>query len=127
MHRGLFLLAVLHSVREHRKLRRIHLGQAKIRGPRDARVADAIKKASPLKPPVIACNTCKTELTEIATLDASGLKGIQAAFGAHCVACDQDTWAVRGEIAAVQAFYAALEKAAGGKVQLGTAKPSTMT
>ncbi|MDO9316246.1 MAG: hypothetical protein Q7T97_17055 [Burkholderiaceae bacterium] len=103
------------------------LGQARIRGSRDIRVAEAITKADRLKPPVIACNSCKIELTEIASLDASGLKGIEAAFGAHCVACDQDTWAVRGEIAAVQAFYVALEKAAGAKVQLGIAKPPAPT
>ncbi len=100
------------------------MGQAKIRGSRDARVAQAIVEAGKSKPPVIACNTCGTELTDIAPLDASRLKGIEAAYGAHCQACDQDTWAVRGEVAAVRAFYAALEKAAGAKVQLGIAKPS---
>ena len=38
---------------------------------------------------------------------------------------DLDTWAVRGDPAAVRAFYAALEKAAGQAVQMGTAKPSS--
>jgi hypothetical protein len=100
------------------------VGQARNRGSRDVRIAQAITKADRLKPPVIACNACKTELTEVAALVARDLKGIEAAFGAHCVACDQDTWAVRGKVSAVRAFYAALEKAAGEKVRLGTARPS---
>jgi hypothetical protein len=73
----------------------------------------------------MTCNVCAAALPEGAALDTTKLKGIQAAFHAHCAACDQDTWAVRGEAAAVRAFYDALEKAAGQRVQMGTAKPAT--
>lgn len=97
------------------------MGQARLRGPRDARVAQALHHE---KPPVLVCNACQAPLGEGQALDTRALKGITAAYGAHCSACDQDTWAVKGEIAAVKAFYDALEKASGQAVQLGTARPA---
>ncbi len=99
------------------------MGQAKDRGTSEDRIAAAIRRRAVAHPPVIHCNCCKAELSNIGAADTSRLKGIEIAFSAHCAACDQDTWAVRGDIAAVKAFYAALEKAAGQAVQLGTAKP----
>jgi N-acetylneuraminic acid mutarotase len=102
---------------------RKQLGQAKDRGTEKERIAGAIQRLTIASPPVIVCNGCKTSLSNINEADTSRLKGIEIAFSAHCDACDQDTWAVRGEIAAVKAFYAALEKASGQKIQLGTAKP----
>lgn len=99
------------------------MGEAKHRGSRDTRVAEAVGKARP-RPPELRCNVCQAVLSDVAALETRRLKGIEQAFGAHCAACDQDTWAVRGEPAAVRAFYAALEQAAGQKVQLGTAKPA---
>lgn len=98
------------------------MGQAKNRGTREARVAQAVGRAGP--PPALSCNVCQAGLSDVAALDTRQLPGITQAFSAHCAACEQDTWAVRGEPAAVRAFYAALEKAAGQKVQLGTAKPA---
>ena len=100
------------------------MGQAKNRGTRDARVTQALGRAEVSAPPVLKCNACQAVLTDVTPLDTRDLKGIAQAYGAHCAACEQDTWAVRGEPAAVRAFYAALEKAAGQKVQLGTAKPA---
>ena len=69
------------------------------------------------------CNVCKDVLPQAERIDTQGLTGIELAFKSHCSACDQDTWAVRGEAPAVRAFYAALEKSVGGAVQLGFAKP----
>lgn len=103
------------------------MGQARNRGPRDTRVAEAIVRAGQSAPPQLRCNACQAELTDVTALQTGQLKGITQAFGAHCAVCDQDTWAVRGEPAAVRAFYAALEQAAGQKVQLGTAKPAAPT
>eukprot|EP01032_Pedospumella_encystans_P003673 gene3673-4348_t len=79
--------------------------------------ADAIEHgmaetAAPVAPPVIRCNLCQAVLPDVVQLDAQPLKGIQLAYKAHCAACSQDTWAVKGEPAAVRAFYDALEKAA---------------
>lgn len=100
------------------------MGQAKSRGTRDARIAEAMRFAVQERPPAIACNACKALLPQAEQFDTQGLKGIELAFKSHCAACDQDTWAVRGEAAAVRAFYAALEKSAGGPVQLGSARPT---
>ena len=75
-------------------------------------------------PPAIRCNVCQAALPGVVQLDARALKGIQLAYKAHCASCDQETWAVKGEPAAVRAFYAALEKAVGQEVLLGSAKPA---
>lgn len=101
------------------------MGQAKHRGPREARVAEALARTPAVAAPKLSCNHCQAALPEATPMDVSSLKGIEAAFTAHCTACDQDTWAVRGESAAVRAFYAALEKAAGQRVQLGTTTRAT--
>lgn len=101
------------------------MGEAKQRGPREARVAASQQRAAQAQQrPVIACNACAQVLDDITPVDTTALRGIAQAYQAHCAACDQDTWAVRGEAAAVRAFYAALEKAAGQKVRLGTAGPA---
>lgn len=67
------------------------------------------------------CKQCQAALTDVAAVDTRGLAGISVAFSAHCVACQQDTWAVRGEPAAVKAFYDTLEKMSGQRITLGTA------
>lgn len=99
------------------------MGQARDRGSRDDRVAASRQRAEQQRPPHIACNVCKAELPEVLALDVGKLRGIEVAYQAHCKACDQDTWAVRGEPAAVRAFYAVLEQAAGQKLRMGTAMP----
>jgi hypothetical protein len=103
--------------------RRAILGQAKHRGTQEERIAAAVMATALNSPPTIACNGCNAVLPQAERLDTQELKGIELAFKSHCAACDQDTWAVRGEVAAVKAFYAALEKSVGGTVQLGSAKP----
>lgn len=100
------------------------MGQARNRGSRDDRVAEAIRLDARPRPPVIHCNACRAELPDVEALDTQALKGIELAFRAHCAACDQDTWAVRGDAAAVRAFYDALEKSVGQKVRLGTSRPA---
>lgn len=100
------------------------MGEAKQRGPRSARVAAAQQQAARAQQrPALACNACGQALAEVTPVDTTALRGIEQAYQAHCAACDQDTWAVRGDSAAVRAFYAALEKAAGQQVQLGKAAP----
>jgi RNase P subunit RPR2 len=102
------------------------LGQARNRGSQQDRIAEALARSTavPATPPVISCNHCQAVLQAPEQMNVRALKGIQLAYQAHCSACDQDTWAVKGEPAAVRAFYDALEKAAGQKVQLGTTKPA---
>ncbi len=100
------------------------MGEARNRGTKEARATQAVQRLDKLRPPALACNGCQAALTDISTVDTRSLRGIDVAFTAHCAACEQDTWAVRGEIAAVKAFYAALEKTAGEPVLMGTAKPA---
>jgi hypothetical protein len=100
------------------------VGQAKSRGTQEERVAAAVGFTVQDRPPTITCNVCNAVLPQAEQLDTQGLTGIEVAFRSHCAACDQDTWAVRGEAPAVRAFYAALEKSVGGTVQLGSAKPT---
>lgn len=100
------------------------MGQAKLRGNRDARVAEALKKIEALKPGHIVCNNCQAELTEIATLDARGIPGIETAFGAHCTTCNHNTWAVRGDPDAVANLYASMESEMGPDIKTGIATAS---
>ena len=100
------------------------MGQAKLRGNLDSRVADAIKKIESLKPDHIVCNNCQQKVTEIVTLDSRGMKGIEAAFAAHCPTCDHDTWAIRGDPDAVADLYMAIESKAGREVKIGVATAS---
>lgn len=100
---------------------RFSLGQARIRGPKALRVTQALQQQHTQAPPRLNCNQCQAELTNVAAVDARALQGIEAAFSAHCLACGHDTWAVRGQAAAVKAFYDALEKLSGQRIALGTA------
>lgn len=93
------------------------MGEANTSGSQPDRVA-AARRA-----PALSCNVCQAALPDVVSLDTQPLPGIELAFQAHCAACDQDTWAVRGTPAAVRAFYDALEKSVGQKVRLGSAKP----
>lgn len=95
------------------------MGQAKIRGSRDTRVAQAQARQQRQQPPALVCSGCQQPLADVAAVAVDGLKGLSAAYRAHCPACDLHSWAVKGEPAAVKAFYAALEKASGQTVQLG--------
>jgi len=98
-----------------------NMGEAKKRGTLQERAAAAMQQRSAaVAAPRIVCNGCQAELQDIHQVDVGQLRGIDLAFKAHCAACDQETWAVRGETASVRAFYEALEKAAGQKVRLGT-------
>ena len=99
------------------------MGESKNRGTRSERVAAALASSVHAKPPALECNLCHAALPTAERVDTRALKGIELAFKAHCAACDQDTWAVRGEPLAVRAFYAALETSVGGPVQFGSVKP----
>jgi hypothetical protein len=99
------------------------VGQAKLRGERESRVAEALKKIEALKPDHIVCNNCQTRLTEIITLDSRDLDGIEAAFVAHCSACNHDTWAINGDHDAVANLFMAIESDAGQEGTMGIAIP----
>lgn len=98
------------------------MGQARIRGPKAERVTQALQRQQPPAAPRLVCNHCQAALNNVSAVDTRALAGISVAFSAHCAACQQDTWAVRGEPAAVKAFYGTLEKISGQPIALGTAK-----
>lgn len=102
------------------------MGQAKSRGSREARIANAVEKVEVQKPKSIVCNNCQAVLTNIATVDTKSFKGIAAAFSAHCNACNKDTFAVRGQREAVADFFLEMENKAGFEVNIGTAKPGNV-
>ena len=99
------------------------MGESKNRGTKSERIAAALASLAHTKPPALECNVCRAALPTAERVDTRALNGIEVAFKAHCAACDQDTWAVRGEPPAVRAFYSALEKSVGGHVQLSSVKP----
>lgn len=95
------------------------MGQAKLRGKRESRVIEAMKKIEALKPDHIVCNNCQAKLAKIVTLDSRGMKGIEAAFFAYCSACNHDTWAIRGDPDAVANLLMAMEGETGLKGKIG--------
>lgn len=96
------------------------MGQAKLRGRREDRVAQAKSKADSLRPEKLVCNQCKTEFTEFEVLDAGGMRGITAVFGGICPSCSHTTLAALGEPEAIAAAYAVFEEmiGKGGKIGL---------
>ncbi len=78
-----------------------------------------------VRAPAMSCNVCRAALPAAERVDTSALQGIEVAFKAHCAACDQDTWAVRGAAPSVRAFYAALERSVGQPARMGTLKAAS--
>ena len=95
------------------------MGQAKNRGNSEQRAEQAKARIEAMKPETIVCNHCKAVLTDIVTLDARNMPGIEAAFAVHCPDCKHDTWAVKGHPDAVTAVALAMEDTHGGKVEVG--------
>ncbi len=101
------------------------MGEAKRRGSRDSRVAEAVAKLKALQPDFIECNNCNSKLTDIELMDTRGTPGIEAAFGAYCSNCESITWALLGDPDAVADFYATLESEVGPDIKIGSAKKPT--
>jgi hypothetical protein len=95
------------------------MGQAKLRGNQEQRIAQAQKRMDELRPAFVICNHCQSEITEIFPMDTKGMKGIEAVFGGYCTTCHQDTWAIKGDPDAVADFCMALESTTDGEVKLG--------
>lgn len=95
------------------------MGQAKLRGTPEQRKQAAIERQLSLRPKHIVCNNCKAELTDMQPMDISGMRGIEAAFTAHCPHCSHDTYAIKGEREAVANMHMAIEDATGTEAQVG--------
>ncbi len=89
------------------------MGQAKKRGTLEQRTAAAKARIDAVRPKSIICNDCSGEITEIETLPTRGMPGIEAAFAGICPKCNANTFAIKGDPAAVEALMMALAEAQG--------------
>lgn len=100
------------------------MGQAKQRGTKEQREAQAKAKIESLKPASIVCNHCKAEITEVHTMDTHGMRGIDAAFAGMC-SCGHTTWAIAGDPEAAAGLAASMEETMGQEVIVGSMPRST--
>lgn len=96
------------------------MGQAKRRGTLEQRIQQAKQKINESVPDRIICNNCKAEISQVQQLDTKGLRGIDAAFAGQCPACEQTTYAVKGQPNSVAAFMEAMQKATGSEPIIGS-------
>ena len=88
------------------------MGQAKLRGSRDARVAQAFAKLEANRPEKLVCNGCGADVTTINPVSTRGLRGLESIWVGQCD-CGHTTFAASGEPKAVQAFFDALSQDTG--------------
>jgi len=94
------------------------MGQAKQRGTKEQREAQAKAKIEAFKPASIVCNHCKAEITEVHTMDMRGMRGLDAAFAGMC-SCGHTTWAIAGDREAAAGLAASMEETIGQEVMVG--------
>lgn len=92
------------------------MGQAKQRGSREDRIAQAHAKIEASRPEKLVCNGCGADVTDIHPVSTRGLVGLEAIWMGQC-GCGHTTFAAAGKPAAVQAFFDALS--VEGEVALG--------
>lgn len=85
------------------------MGQAKNRGTKDQRIAQAQAKIEATRPEKLVCNGCSADVTAIHPVSTRGLRGIDAIWVGQCE-CGQTTFAASGEPQAVDAFFFALSE-----------------
>lgn len=99
------------------------MGQAKQRGTKEQRVAQAQAKLAALRPETLVCGSCKTAFAEFEALDTRGLVGIDAAFGGPCPACGESVVAFKGDPDAVADAILAWQDMMGSKGVIGSQSP----
>ena len=85
------------------------MGQAKQRGNREQRVAQAQAKIEASRPEKLVCNSCGADVTQINPVSTRGLRGLEAIWVGQC-ACGHTTFAASGDPQAVDAFFFALSE-----------------
>lgn len=99
------------------------MGQAKLRGSRTERVAEAHAKIEATRPEKLVCNHCGADVTRLNPVSTRGLRGLDSIWLGQCD-CGHTTFAANGDPKAVQAFFAALSEDAeltlGSQRQDGT-------
>ena len=93
------------------------MGQARCRGDRDQRIAQAQAKIEASRPEHLVCNGCDAAVTDIHPVSTRGLMGIDSIWVGQCQ-CGQTTFAAAGKAEAVQAFFDAL--ATDSELRLGS-------
>ena len=96
------------------------MGQARQRGTKGQRVAQARAKIDALRPEKLVCGACKTAFTDFDTMVTRNMRGIHAAFGGICPSCGETVLAFSGEQDAVANALIAWEDVMGNEGRLGT-------
>lgn len=89
------------------------MGEAKKRGDKEARIAQAQARAQALRaqfPASVKCESCQADLTDITPMDSAGMDGINLAGAAYCYACERPTWVLNGTPSAVKKVFAELDE-----------------
>jgi hypothetical protein len=95
------------------------MGQAKQRGSKDERVAQAKAKIDALRPEKPVCGSCKTSFTNFESIGTRNMPGIHAAFGGVCPSCGETVLAFSGEKQAVANAMIAWQDAMESEGKLG--------
>lgn len=77
------------------------MGQAKLRGSREKRVAAAVASVQRLRPEFVVCGKCNAKVTELEAMDTRSMDGIVPAFAGKCPSCNHVVRAFSGEKTAV--------------------------
>jgi hypothetical protein len=88
--------------------------QAKQRGSKEVRAAQAIAKIEASKPSSIVCNNCNAAITDVHVMDSHGMDGINGAFAGVCE-CGHTTWSLAGQPDVVRRAMVSLQEAIGGE------------
>ncbi|MGC4418377.1 MULTISPECIES: hypothetical protein [Cupriavidus] len=96
------------------------MGQAKQRGTKEQRIAQAQAKRAALRPENLVCGACQTAVSEFEEMDTRGVSGIDAAFTGQCPACGETVIALKGDPEAVADFAQAWEDSMGVEAKIGT-------
>ncbi len=97
----------------------LHMGQAKQRGSKDQRIAQAKAKIDALRPEKLVCGSCKTAFNDFAAISTRNMPGIHAAFGGVCPSCGETVLAFSGEKEAVANAMIAWQDAMESEGKLG--------
>lgn len=95
------------------------MGQAKQRGTKDQRVAQAKATIDALRPEKLVCGSCNTGFTDFDSMSTRNMPGIHAAFGGICPSCGETVLSFSGEKEAVANAMIAWQDAMENESKLG--------
>jgi hypothetical protein len=89
------------------------MGQAKLRGTTEERVAKAIQIKKELMPTNIECNNCGADIFEIEALDSRSFIGVTGVYAGYCSKCKSQTLGMTGDPERVRYYMEALAEFSG--------------